>query len=200
MASGELSFIFVPLCFCPQCKFPPPLKAAYGPGQPSLVFATPPPQMNSAPQPRQVWVCLMSSFASSVIRGVPFPDSHSLDTPWALSLSFPLRNIFKTCCFGFQASAECLCVCLSSSLMSTLISFLSPALLPVCCRSSYFTPTGTNTPHDLLHIQRIMKWKKNKHVINHIQFFTCCKLSNKHNFARYSFAPRIYQFVQFKVI
>uniref|UniRef100_A0A665V820 Eukaryotic translation initiation factor 4 gamma 1-like n=1 Tax=Echeneis naucrates TaxID=173247 RepID=A0A665V820_ECHNA len=28
-------------------------QAAYGPGQPPLVFATPPPQMNSAPQPRQ---------------------------------------------------------------------------------------------------------------------------------------------------
>lgn len=46
------SFIFF-LCF-------PPFEAAYGPGQPtSLVFAPPPPpQMNSASQPRQVWVCL----------------------------------------------------------------------------------------------------------------------------------------------
>lgn len=45
---GDMSFI-------PHCLL---LKAAYGPGQPpSLVFATPPPpQMNSAPQPRQVKV------------------------------------------------------------------------------------------------------------------------------------------------
>lgn len=72
------------------------------------------------------------------------------------------------------ALAECLCVCLSFSLMSTLISFLSPALLPVCCRSSYFTPTGTNTPHYLLHIQRTMKWKRKKK--KQIQCLTCCEL------------------------
>lgn len=123
--------------FALNVNFPPPLKAAYGPGQPtSLVFATPPPQMNSAPQPRQVRVCLMSSFASSVIHGVPFPHSHSHNTPQALSLSFALVNISKTCCLGFGWMSLCLLVfhfnvhldffpvsCSPSSLLQVLVLY-----------------------------------------------------------------------------
>lgn len=59
-----------------------PLKAPYGPGQPpSLVFATPPPpQMNSAPQARQVFLTAYFSITSvryavcfALYENPPFP-------------------------------------------------------------------------------------------------------------------------------
>ncbi|XP_029381425.1 eukaryotic translation initiation factor 4 gamma 1a [Echeneis naucrates] len=43
-------------------------QAAYGPGQPPLVFATPPPQMNSAPQPRQSYYQNRPAMATSAPR------------------------------------------------------------------------------------------------------------------------------------
>lgn len=72
---------------------------------------------------------------------------------------FPSHQYFQHCHFCFKALAEYVCVrgkacLLSFSLMSTLTSSLSLAVLPVRCRSSYFTPTGTNTPHCFLHMKK----------------------------------------------
>lgn len=58
------------------------LQSAYGPGQPtSLVFAAPPPpQMSSAPQPRQVLLaaCLLPTFHVSFgIKSFPYKESVS---------------------------------------------------------------------------------------------------------------------------
>lgn len=93
-------------------------------------------------------------FTLSVICGVP-PLPQIRHPPHI----FPSHKYFRHCCFCFKALAEYVCVCgkaclLSFSLMSTLTSSLSLAVLPVCCRSSYFTPTGTNTPHCFLHMEK----------------------------------------------
>lgn len=91
-------------------------QAAYGPGQPtSLVFAPPPPpQMSSAPQPRQVRA--PPSSGAGLCSAVRFPPDVCFK---ALSLSHVSSATFSP-------------------------SF--PAVLPVCCRASYVTPTGTNSP------------------------------------------------------
>lgn len=79
------------------------LQSAYGPGQPtSLVFATPPPpQMSSAPQPRQVLLsaCLLLTFFISLV--ITFPSTQSL---------FPTLSHVLHCCFCFKALAKSLWV------------------------------------------------------------------------------------------
>lgn len=134
--------------------FPPfsPLKAAYGPGQPpSLVFATPPPpQMNSAPQPRQVLSTACCFFQHSLSKYV---------ICFALYKNLPFLLFHEDFWHGFfcyKALAKSVYVCECYSLLSPWMSiltssFLSSAVLPVCCRAPYFTPTGTNTPHFSLH-------------------------------------------------
>lgn len=71
---------FGDMLFIPHCLL---LKAAYGPGQPpSLVFATPPPpQMNSAPQPRQVKVTPCVVPPPSVVYLLLVPVNHPFPTP-----------------------------------------------------------------------------------------------------------------------
>lgn len=114
------------------------LQSAYGPGQPtSLVFATPPPpQMSSAPQPRQVLLpaCLLPTFRVSLV--INFSSMRSL---------FPTLSHVLHCCFCFKALAKSLLV---KSALPPFLSCSTPfsAVLPVC-RASYFTPTGTNSPY-----------------------------------------------------
>lgn len=90
---------------CNICFSSSPPKAAYGPGQPpSLVFATPPPpQMNSAPQPRQVLV-------HSTLVFLQHPRLGTFDVVEEPSQLPPLDRDFQNSFLCNKALANSVCV------------------------------------------------------------------------------------------